>query len=68
MRSTWRTPGGAGSAPVVSFVPPGSCPSCQSVAIVTTAKIPDDRSYWRCTACGEIWNDSRGRNVARSWR
>jgi predicted Zn finger-like uncharacterized protein len=52
-------------------VPPTSCPSCQSPTIVTTAKIPDADSYWRCTQCGDVWNGSR-RQVrqqrAPSWR
>jgi predicted Zn finger-like uncharacterized protein len=38
---------------------PGSCPSCGSSSLVTTAKIPDAASYWRCTSCGDVWNDSR---------
>jgi predicted Zn finger-like uncharacterized protein len=36
-----------------------ACPTCQSTAVVTTAKIPDSDSYWRCTACGDIWNPKR---------
>lgn len=43
---------------------PASCPTCRSSSITTTAKIPDSSSYWRCTKCGEIWNDSR-RDVSR---
>ncbi|MGE5833849.1 MAG: MJ0042-type zinc finger domain-containing protein [Acidobacteriota bacterium] len=35
---------------------PVSCPICRSAAIVTTAKVPNQYSYWRCTSCGEIWN------------
>jgi predicted Zn finger-like uncharacterized protein len=38
---------------------PVVCPSCQSSSIVTTAKSPGADSYWRCTTCGEIWNDTR---------
>jgi hypothetical protein len=42
------------------------------VAIVTTAKSPDADSYWRCTACGDVWNDSRRKTTpqypARGWR
>ena len=38
---------------------PAACPACQSESIVTTAKVPDATSYWRCTSCGEIWNASR---------
>jgi predicted Zn finger-like uncharacterized protein len=49
-----------------------SCPTCHSVAIVTTAKSPDADSYWRCTACGDVWNDSRRKTTpqypSRNWR
>ena len=38
---------------------PTSCPVCHSSAIVTTAKVPNRYSYWRCTMCGEIWNALR---------
>jgi len=41
--------------------PPASCPACRASAIVTTAKTPNAGSYWRCTACGEVWNDARRR-------
>lgn len=44
---------------VVQDTKPGSCPACSSSSIVTTAKIPDADSYWRCTKCGEVWNDGR---------
>lgn len=35
------------------------CPFCGSTQTTTTSKSPDDRSYWRCRACGDIWNASR---------
>jgi predicted Zn finger-like uncharacterized protein len=50
---------------------PDSCPACRASEIVTTAKSPDSSSYWRCTNCGEIWNESRyqpGRSGGRTWR
>jgi predicted Zn finger-like uncharacterized protein len=50
---------------------PVSCPTCQSPSITTTAKIPDASSYWRCTQCGDVWNDSRRqvpRNGGHWWR
>ncbi len=50
---------------------PVSCPGCQSASIVTTAKDPDESSYWRCKACGEVWNASRHRRasgIADGWR
>jgi hypothetical protein len=38
---------------------PGTCPSCRSLAIATTAKQPDANSYWRCADRGEVWNQGR---------
>ena len=38
---------------------PTECPACQSSAIATTARNPDEHSYWRCSGCGEVWNASR---------
>jgi predicted Zn finger-like uncharacterized protein len=38
---------------------PARCPTCQSASIVTTEKSPDSNSYWRCTNCGDVWNDWR---------
>ena len=39
--------------------PPDACPFCRSRDIATTSKAVDASSYWRCTACGQIWNASR---------
>ena len=36
-----------------------SCPRCTSGAVVSTAKNPDNDSYWRCNACGEVWSPAR---------
>ena len=50
---------------------PASCPTCQSSSILTTAKVPDSNSYWRCQSCGEIWNGARHHGPRRentSWR
>ncbi len=49
---------------------PVSCPTCHSSAIVTKAKHPDSSSYWRCEACGEMWNVARSQVARRSgtWR
>lgn len=61
----------AATTPVTTNIP-ASCPTCRSSSIVTTAKIPDSSSYWRCTACGHVWNESRGHNDrnggGRRWR
>lgn len=50
---------------------PQVCPTCRSSAIVTTAKHPDANSYWRCTACGDVWNALRCQPrhaVPQPWR
>jgi hypothetical protein len=39
---------------------PTACPACQSSSITTTARNPNENTYWRCIGCGEIWNVSRG--------
>jgi transposase-like protein len=47
------------------------CPVCRSSSVSTTAKNPDENSYWRCDACGEVWNVGRrlaGRLGASPWR
>jgi transposase-like protein len=63
--------GGAGRAPVTdAFAVPVNCPACQSRSISTTAKKPDENSYWRCSGCGEVWNAGRRKtrlNTARPW-
>jgi len=41
------------------LAPPTLCPFCRSNDISTTSKKPDTASYWRCGACGEIWNAGR---------
>lgn len=50
---------------------PSTCPACRSSSISTTAKSPDENSYWRCERCGEIWNAVRRdafRPGAYRWR
>jgi transposase-like protein len=42
-----------------------ACPVCRSVAVTTAAKPPDVNSYWRCEACGEVWNVERRRRSPR---
>ena len=37
----------------------GSCPFCNSVDVTTTSKAVNVSTYWRCTACGQIWNVGR---------
>jgi len=48
-----------------------ACPACRSLSVTTTAKHPNDESYWRCEQCGEIWNVGRrheARGGAGQWR
>jgi transposase-like protein len=49
---------------------PKACPACRSEQIVTTSKTVSTASYWRCTACGEIWNAGRRQTPAprRTWQ
>ena len=45
---------------------PTACPACQSLAITTTARNPDEHSYWRCSGCGEVWNASRRHDALKA--
>lgn len=50
---------------------PSACPACRSSSITTTSKSPQADSYWRCSACGEVWNAARRQDVRRganAWR
>jgi hypothetical protein len=38
---------------------PRTCPFCRSTDIATTSKMMDTSAYWRCLACGEMWNAGR---------
>jgi hypothetical protein len=39
------------------------CPFCRSQDVHTTEKAVSDTTYRRCSACGEIWNPLRSRDV-----
>jgi uncharacterized Zn finger protein len=39
--------------------PPTKCPECSSPRVTTTNKVVTASTYWRCEACGEIWNAGR---------
>jgi transposase-like protein len=45
--------------PTEAIVAPKTCPFCKSVDVTTTSKAVSVSTYWRCTACGEIWNVGR---------
>jgi predicted Zn finger-like uncharacterized protein len=55
----FRTNPAVASTPSVPRTVPTLCPACRSSSIVTKMKEPDTDGYWRCTSCGEIWNDRR---------
>jgi transposase-like protein len=38
---------------------PLQCPFCRSNRVLTTSKLVTDATYWRCQACGQIWNPAR---------
>jgi transposase-like protein len=38
---------------------PKACPFCASLEVKTTSKEVNASTYWRCTACGQIWNAGR---------
>jgi ribosomal protein L37AE/L43A len=38
---------------------PEACPFCESKAVGTLAKVITISTYWRCQACGEMWNPQR---------
>lgn len=55
--------GPAGDAPDTTA--PSNCPSCRSTDVSTTSKVVNAESYWRCAACGEVWNAGRRREGNR---
>lgn len=42
-----------------NVLPPTACPVCKSRDLTTTSKTVTSASYWRCRACGEVWNAER---------
>jgi hypothetical protein len=59
-------------APSKKTVTPVECPFCLSTHVVTTADVKgkapvkDADRYWRCAACGEVWNPGRARGKGKS--
>jgi ribosomal protein L37AE/L43A len=53
----------AGVTPVAEV--PSECPTCGSRELKTTSKAITAETYWRCCACGEVWNVGRLRAAAR---
>jgi transposase-like protein len=59
------------SGQAAEIITPTACPACQSRAISTTARKPDENAYWRCGGCGEVWNVARRQSRpsgVRPWR
>lgn len=44
---------------------PARCHSCGSRELTTASKIVNADTYWRCCACGEVWNVARLKAGAR---
>lgn len=38
---------------------PASCPFCHSPNVMTASEKADESAYWRCKACGDMWNVGR---------
>ena len=48
--------------------PPPVCPFCQRGPVTTTSKQQNEATYWRCHACGQIWNPGRMAAVQKQRR
>jgi transposase-like protein len=42
------------------------CPACRSTDVTTGTAVATVQSYWRCLACGEVWNVGRRESQPRS--
>ncbi len=42
---------------------PSNCPTCRSSEVTTVSKVVTAATYWRCGACGDVWNAGRRREV-----
>ena len=51
------------SEPVAPPTVPSNCPSCRSSEVTTVSKVVTAATYWRCSACGDVWNAGRRREV-----
>ena len=49
-----------GSRPV-----PAPCPFCGSSKVMTASEKVDASTYWRCEACGQMWNLGRLKTSSR---
>jgi len=46
-------------------VTPRVCPSCRSTEVTAAGRKVNASTYWRCEACGHVWNPERSAAVAR---
>jgi transposase-like protein len=46
---------------------PTACPFCRSSKITTASEKADAQAYWRCEACGEMWNLDRLNTASRKY-
>jgi transposase-like protein len=46
-------------------IAPTACPFCRSAKVGTVDKKAGSSAYWRCEACGEVWNVARLRAPSR---
>jgi transposase-like protein len=49
-----------------AIVAPEACPFCNSGKVTTTSKAVTASTYWRCTACGQVWNAGRLQGARRT--
>ena len=47
-------------------VTPTACPFCRSPQIKEASEKVDASTYWRCEACGEMWNLARLQSANRT--
>ena len=38
---------------------PTACPFCRATTLSSPTEKLDPHAYWRCEACGEMWNSAR---------
>jgi ribosomal protein L37AE/L43A len=55
----------AADDPETGRLMPIACPFCRSPRISTPSEKVDASTYWRCEACGEMWNLGRLKSSPR---
>jgi transposase-like protein len=49
-------------------VAPTACPFCRSPQIAAATEKVDVSTYWRCEACGEMWNLARLQSAGHRYK